>query len=174
MQPDKMQAELDKVVSALGDFYARESQLFERDLGERTFAHRLAVHVEKQFGGWDVDCDYNRLGERRLRLPTGTIISTDDGHGKSVFPDIVVHHRAVPENLLAIEVRKATNHLPPEHDQHKLRGLTDPHLWFAYQIGVFVTLAKNSVAASEVYVGGALDQPLSRWFSARLRDAGLG
>src|ERR1700722_15094223 len=121
--PPEMQAELDMVVSALTDFYARESQLFERDLGERTFAHRLAVHVEKQFGGWDVDCDYNRLGERRLRLPTATIISTDDGSGKSVFPDIVVHHRAIPENLLAIEVRKATNHLPPEHDQHKLRGL---------------------------------------------------
>jgi hypothetical protein len=174
MRPEKTQAELDKVVRALGDFYARESYLFEKDLGERTFAHRLAVHVEKHFGGWDVDCDYNRLGERRLRLPKGTITSTDDGSGKSVFPDIVVHHRAIPENLLAIEVRKATNHLPPEHDQHKLRGLTDPHLWFAYRIGVLVTLAQNNVAASEVYVGGAVDPALSRWFSGRLRAAGLG
>ena len=174
MQPEKIQAELDKVVSALRDFYARESQLFEKDLGERTFNHRLAVHVEKQFGEWDVDCDYNRLGERMLRLPRGTIISTDDGDGKSVFPDIAVHHRAIPENLLVIEVRKATNHQPPEHDQHKLRGLTDPHLWFAYQIGVLVTLAKNSVASSEVYVGGAINPALSRWFSRRLKDAGLG
>jgi hypothetical protein len=173
MQPDKMQAELDKVVSALGDFYARESLLFEKDLGERTFSHRLAVQVEKQFGGWDVDCDYNRLGERRLRLPAGTVISTDDGNGKSVFPDIVVHHRAIPENLIAIEVRKATNHLPPEHDQHKLRGLTDPHLWFAFQMGVMVTLAKNHVVTSEVYVGGAVDPALSRWFSWRLEAAGL-
>ena len=174
MQPEKIQAELDKVVSALGDFYARESQLFEKDLGEHTFNHRLAVHVEKQFGGWDVDCDYNRLGERMLRLPRGTIISTDDGNGKSVFPDIVVHHRTIPESLLAIEVRKATNHQPPEHEQHKLRGLTDPHLWFAYQIGVLVTLAKTNVASSEVYVGGAINPALSRWFSRRLKDAGLG
>ena len=148
--------------------------MFEKDPGERTFSHRLAVHVERQFDGWDVDCDYNRLGERRLRLPTGTIISTDDFSGKSVFPDIVVHHRAIPENLLAIEVRKATNHQPPEHDQHKLRGLTDPHLWFAYQIGVMLTLAKDNVAASEVYVGGAVDPALSRWFSGRLKAAGLG
>jgi hypothetical protein len=170
----EMQAELEKIVSALSDFYARESQLFEKDLGERTFAHRLAVHVEKQFGGWDVDCDYNRLGERTLRLPTATIISTDDGNGKSVFPDIVVHHRAIPENLLAIEVRKATNHLAPEHDQHKLRGLTDPHLWFAYQIGVLVSLAKDNIASSEVYTGGAIDPALSRFFSQRLKDAGLG
>jgi hypothetical protein len=174
MQPEKVQAELEKVVSALGDFYAREGQLFEKDLGERTFAHRLAVHVERQFGGWDVDCDYNRLGERRLRLPTGTIISTDDGSGKSVFPDIVVHHRAIPENLLAIEVSKATNHQSPEHDQHKLRGLTGPHLWFAFQIGVLVTLAKDNVASSEVYVGGAVNGALSRWFSQRLKEVGLG
>jgi hypothetical protein len=174
MQPEKIQAELEKIVAALGDFYAREGQLFESDPGERSFSHRFAVHVERQFDGWDVDCDYNRLGERRLRLPTGTIISTDDSSGKSVFPDIVVHHRAVPENLLAIEVRKATNPLPPEHDQHKLRGLTDPHLWFAYQIGVLVTLAKDNVAAPEVYVGGALDPVLSRWFSGRLKAAGLG
>src|SRR6202162_38199 len=109
MQPEKMQAELEKVVSALEDFYARESQVFEKDLGERTFNHRLAGHGEKQFDGWDVDCDYTRLGERMLRLPRGTIISTDDGNGKSVFPDIVVHQRAIPENLLAIAVRKAPN-----------------------------------------------------------------
>ena len=173
MQPEKMQAELDKVVSALEDFYARETQLFERDLGERTFNHRLAVHVEKQFDGWDVDCDYNRLGERMLRLPRGTIISTDDGNGKSVFPDIVVHHRAIPENLLAIEVRKATNHQPPEHDQHKLHALTDPHLWFAYWIGVYLVLGKKSVV-SDVYVGGVIDGPLSAWLSGRLKDAGLG
>ena len=70
-----MQAELNKVVAAVGEFYARETFLFEKDVGERTLTHRLAVHIEKQFPGWDVDCDYNRLGERTLRLPKGTIVS---------------------------------------------------------------------------------------------------
>ena len=31
-------------------------------------------------------------------------------------------------------------HQPIEHDHHKLRGLTDPHLWFAYRIGVLSKL----------------------------------
>jgi hypothetical protein len=123
-----MQAELDKVVGALGAFYARETHLLEKDLGERTLTHRLAVYLESRFTGWDVDCDYNRLGERRLRLPKGSIVSTDDDSGKSVYPDIVVHRRAVPENLLAIELRKADSHQPPDHDRHKLRAMTDPHL----------------------------------------------
>jgi len=126
-----MQTELNKIVAALQEFYAREAFLLEKDLGERTLTHRLAVHCEKQFSGWDVDCDFNRLGERTLRLPHGTIVSTDDHLGKSVYPDIVVHQREIPNNLLAIEIRKSTNHQPLEHDQHKLKALTDPHLWFA-------------------------------------------
>jgi hypothetical protein len=168
-----MQTELNKVVTALGEFYARETSLFEKDPGERTLTHRLAVHLEKQFGGWDVDCDYSRLGERTLRLPKGSIVSTDDHLGKSVYPDIVVHQRDIPNNLLAIEVRKASNHQPPEHDQQKLRALTDPHLWFAYRIGAFLTLGKKSVTSSEVYVGGAIDKPLSLWLGERLKDVGL-
>jgi len=169
----EMQAELNKVVGALKEFYAHETHLFERDLGERTLTHRLAVQVEKQFPGWEVDCDYNRLGERTLRLPKGTIVSTDDEIGKSIYPDIVVHQREIPNNLLAIEVRKASNHQPPEHDQHKLRALTDPHLWFAYRIGVLLALGRKNVTASEVYVGGVHDRPLSGWLAGRLKEAGL-
>src|SRR3954452_11826507 len=170
----RMHAELDKVLAALARFYRRESYLFEHDLGERTLTHRLAVHVEYQFPGWEVDCDYDRLGERTLRLPHGTIVSTDDHLAKSVYPDIVVHQREIPNNLLAIEVRKAANHQPLEHDQHKLRALTDPHLWFAYWIGVLVTLGKHHVTASEVYTSGVVDRSLSGWFSERLKEAGLG
>jgi hypothetical protein len=168
-----MQTELNKVVAALEEFYAHETYLLEKDLGERALTHRLAVHVEKQFPGWDVDCEYDRLGERTLRLPRGTIVSTDDHLGKSVYPDIVVHQREIPNNLLAIEVRKATNHQPPEHDQHKLQALTDPHLWFAYWIGVLLTLARRSVTSSEVYVGGVVDRPMSAWLTGRLKDIGL-
>ena len=139
-----VQAELDKVVRALGEFYGRETHLLDKD-----------------------------LGERRLRLPKGSIVSTDDDSGKSVFPDIVVHRRSVPENLLAIELRKAANHQPVEHDQHKLRAMTDPHLWHAFHAGLLLTLERKNVAVSEVYVGGLVDAPLSGWFLLRLREAGL-
>ena len=169
-----MQTELSKVVTALREFYAQEGFLFEKDLGERTLTHRFAVHLERQFSGWAVDCDYDRLGERTLRLPHGTIVSTDDHLAKSIYPDVVVHRREVPSNLLAIEIRKASNHQPFEHDQHKLRALTDPHVWFAYWGGVLLVLARKSIASSEVYVGGVVDRPLSAWFAERLKEVGLG
>jgi hypothetical protein len=165
----EVEAELDKVVRALGEFYARETHLLDKDLGERVLTHRLAVHLEHQFAGWDVDCDYNRLGERRLKLPRGSIVSTDDDSGKSVFPDIVVHHRAIPENLLAIEIRKAANHQPIEHDRHKLRALTDPHLWFAYRIGLLLVLGRTRVASVEVFAGGEADPSSSGRFNGRLQ-----
>jgi hypothetical protein len=169
-----MRAELVKVVKAIEEFYAREGLLFDKDLGERALTHRMAVYLERQFDGWEVDCDYNRLGERLLKMPHGTIVSTDDELGKSIFPDIVVHRRTVPENLLAMEVRKASNHQPIEHDQHKLRGMTDPLLWFAYRVGVLLVLGKGKVKSSDVFLGGVIDRELSDWFAGRLRDKGLG
>jgi len=168
-----MQTELNKLIAALQEFYVRETFILERDVGERALTHRLAVLVEKQFSGWEVDCEYDRLGERTLRLPKGSIASTDDHLGKSIYPDIVVHRRDIPNNLLAIEVRKATNLQPIGHDQHKLQAMTDPHLWFAFSMGVFVTLAKRNVSFSEVYVGGAIERPASIWFAERLKETGL-
>ncbi len=168
-----MQTELNKVITALHEFYASEAFLLEKEAGERALTHRLAVQLEKQFPGWEIDCEYDRLGDRTLRLPHGTIVSTDDHLPKSIYPDIVVHQRAIPNNLLAVEVRKSANHQPIEHDQQKLRALTDPHLWFAYWIGVLLTLGKTQVTTSEVYTSGVFDQAQSVWFAGRLKDAGL-
>jgi hypothetical protein len=168
-----MQTELNKVVTALAEFYAREAFLLDLDAGERALTHRLAVQFEKQFPGWEIDCEFDRLGDRTLRLPRASIVSTDDHLARSIYPDIVVHQRAIPKNLLAVELRKSTNHQPVEHDRHKLRALTDPNLWFAYWIGVLLTLGRTHVTVSEVYASGAPDAALSAWFATRLRDAGL-
>ena len=168
-----MQTVLNKVIAALREFYAHEVFLLEKDAGERALMHRLAVHLEWQFPGWETDCEYDRLGDRTLRLPRGTIVSTDDHLGKSIYPDIVVHQRAIPNNLLAVEVRKSANHQPLDHDRHKLRAMTDPHLWFAYWIGVLLTLDKKQVTTTEIYTSGGFDQPLSGWFAGQLKDAGL-
>jgi hypothetical protein len=52
-------------------------------------------------------------------------------------------------------------------------ALTDPHLWFAYWIGLLLTLGKQTVTASEVYVGGVIDPALTAWFASRLKEARL-
>jgi hypothetical protein len=169
-----MRTELDKIVAAVKEFYAREAFLFEHDLGERALAHRLAVHVERQFPDFEADCDFDRLGPRTLNMPRGSIVSTDDHLGKSIYPDIVVHQRSVPSNLIAIEVRKTSNHQPLEHDRQKLRALTDPHIWFAYWIGVLLTLGKTGVASAEIYASGKNDPEMSAVLAGLLKQAGIG
>jgi hypothetical protein len=76
-----------------------------------------------------------------------------------------VHRRAVPENLLAVEVRKATNHQPIEHDHHKLRGLTDPHLWFATASGVLLVFGQGTGQAIRrlIRVSPGRDRPGAVW-----------
>ncbi|MEB2597996.1 hypothetical protein SOP69_11200, partial [Corynebacterium amycolatum] len=93
--------------------------------------------------------------------------------GKSIYPDIVVHQRDIPNNLLAIELRKDSNHQPLDHDQRKLAALTDPNVWFAYAMGVLVIVGPNGVSFSEVYAGGAIDHATSRWFAERVQESGL-
>jgi hypothetical protein len=40
-----------------------EQPLLDFDLvHERSTAHRLAVHLDHQFPGWNVDCEYDRDG----------------------------------------------------------------------------------------------------------------
>jgi hypothetical protein len=51
--------------------------------------------------------------------------------------------------------------------------MTDPHVWFAYWIGVLLVLDKHGVTMSEVYVSGIVDQAQSLWFAERLAESGL-
>jgi hypothetical protein len=46
---------------------ARDLELLEDGPSERAVAHRLAVYLEEQFAGRDVDCDFNRQGEEKKR-----------------------------------------------------------------------------------------------------------
>jgi hypothetical protein len=132
------------------------------------------MHVEGQFPDFEADCDFDRLGPRTLNMPHGSIVSTDDHLGKSVYPDIVVHQRSVPNNLITIEVRKTSNHQPMEHDRQKLRALTDPHIWFAYWIGILLTLGKNGVASAEIYASGKHDPEMSGVLAELLKEADIG
>ncbi len=122
-----MQAELNKVVAALREFYARETHLLEKDLGERTLTHRLggasgkAVCRTGRSIAITTGSASARCGCQRAASSRPTIISESP-----CYPDIVVHQRDIPNNLLAIEVRKASNHQPLEHDRHKLRGADRP------------------------------------------------
>lgn len=124
----------ERVLQALDMVYARDGMLLQGDSSEWSIAHRLAVYIEGQFPGWNVDCEFNRQG------PKGEV--KRQAGGNSVRPDIIVHHRGRPErehNLLAIELKKGSS----EPDQGKAREYTAPPNGarrFQYQFGLTLAL----------------------------------
>jgi len=88
-----------RLAYALTCFYTLDHYLIEKRIGEWSISHRVALYLESQFPGWNVDCEFNR---------DGTNPKLADSFQGSKRPDIIVHCRG-PEgpNLLAIEVKKS-------------------------------------------------------------------
>ena len=141
-----MQTELDKVVAALAGV------LRARDLPARAGSRRARADASaggasgKAVSGWRGRL---RLRPARRAAPCGCRTARSSRptitSAKSIYPDIVVHQRDDPRTICSrSRCGKPANHQPPEHDRHKLRALTDPHLWFAYWIGVYLMLGRRT------------------------------
>ena len=101
------------------------------DIHERATAHRLAVHMEKLFLGWNIDCEYNRDKDIVKKLK-------DTGNTDRIFPDIIVHKRGEPINLLIIELKKNNAEDPCDHK--KLTLFTSQNGKYKYQLGLYVNI----------------------------------
>lgn len=84
---------LEAAASAIETFVESEHELFTVDVNERSLSARLAIHLQHRFPEWDVDCEYNRLGDRIKRLPQPGETRTDDPQGRTIYPDIIAHRR---------------------------------------------------------------------------------
>ena len=113
-----------RVENAVASFNATECGFIGRDPSERALTHRFAVHLERQFQGWDVDCEYNRdgIGPKELNLPDQRDISSDETEARTVFPDIIVHKRGSSDNLLVLEAKKVSTRHRGLDDKVKLQA----------------------------------------------------
>ncbi len=88
------------VTHAISEFARHDMALLHVKVQEETLAHRVAVYIERHLQGWHVDCEYNR-NLRRAKMRA-------DGNSR-MRPDIIAHIRNSPENLLVVEIKKATH-----------------------------------------------------------------
>ncbi|MFA5331342.1 MAG: hypothetical protein WC342_03085 [Methanoregula sp.] len=137
----------ERVTHALDDFKKQDFQLLELRADERAATHRIACYLQTYFPGWDVDCEYNRRG-RDLKEQAGRLVR----------PDIIVHHRGIPENLLCIEAKKEGELL--DRDKEKLKKFTDPLGKDKYQFGLLLVLSLDApyVIKGEWYQNGKMSQ----------------
>lgn len=138
---------------SLKDLTSKDGKLLYLGANERSITHRLAYHLEKHLRQkynvekLSVDCEYNRetnspATAKRIRDITQSLleedpkISFDDTTGRTVFPDIIIHERGEPKNMLVIEAKKGNR--PSDADILKLIAFTDPRGEFQYRFGVFL------------------------------------
>ncbi len=99
--------------------------LMEINANERSISCKLAGYLQKEFPEWDVDCEYNR-DKDQVKLRS----NNSDGF----IPDIIVHIRGKPDNLLVIEVKKSNGDYNDE--EKRLEEATSGH--FKYTLGIYV------------------------------------
>ncbi len=142
-----------RIISAIVNLYRYDRELIEINANERSITHKLAEHLQREFPHWHVDCEYNRLGRdiKKLNLNFDNI-QADDLEAKTIFPDIIVHHRCTRDNLLVIEVKKAdieTN----TYDEEKLLAFGQDEN-YRYRFGLFLRLGSNGCKEVQFYIEG--------------------
>lgn len=97
----------------------KDGYLLKVDANERSITHRLAIHLESVFPGYNVDCEYNRNGiDPKILINFKKETNSDDTSGKTVYPDIIIHHRGENSNFIVIEAKKISNR--DDSDKEKL------------------------------------------------------
>jgi hypothetical protein len=120
--------------------YRREARPLQWDAAERSFVHRLAVHMEKLFRGWNVDCEYNKDGDF-TKLLMGIKECKKQKKTNKVFPDIIVHKRNTRRraaNLLVVEVKNKSDR--DVCDNRKLELFTSASRRYRYQLGLYINI----------------------------------
>lgn len=144
----------DKVDIAVERLLRRDAFLFAKDVNERSISHRLACYLQDLFDDWEVDCEYNRDHDdpkllKRLRISSERV-DPDDIQARTVFPDIIVHHRGTNNNLLVIEIKKTTNPLADDFDIEKLKEFKcQLHYSYALFLRFKARRAKTGVAKKQ-------------------------
>lgn len=140
--PDQAAAEA--LYAAVKTLFDRDAFLFRADANERSITHQLAAYLAPHFPNWHVDCEYNRDGfdPKMVDLADGDD-APDETDGSRVYPDIIVHHRGKPENLLVIEVKKSTSSRSDQGDLAKLQALREQ---LGYRHSVFIRFGCGTAA----------------------------
>ena len=126
------------VEDAIAALQGEEPPLDFHIVHERSTAHRLAMHLEPHFPGWNIDCEYDRYGDVK-KLLEGVRVCDEQRKTDRIFPDVIVHHRTqhgIGHNLLVIEMKKDAER--DRCDFAKLQGMTDLQGAFCYQLGLYI------------------------------------
>ncbi len=145
-----------KIRRSLRQLQQSDKYLLNINASERSITHILAIYLKKEFTDLDVDCEYNREGDKPKKYQeiVNEIncigIRVDDIEARTAFPDIIVHKRGNnDDNLLVIEVKKLSGNPNPidSIDEQKLRAFLDKdQLDYKYGLGLQIPVGLRNTA----------------------------
>jgi hypothetical protein len=139
------------VSAAIAALCADDRHLLDANASERSMSHMLAVHLISRFPGYEIDCEYNRDGfdVKKLMLSDRSV-TVDQLDAVTVFPDIIVHKRGrQDQNLLVLEMKKASSAVAHDHDMEKLSAFKS-ELKYRFAALVVIGLLKSGQLIQEV------------------------
>ena len=128
-----------------------DHHLLDADTSERSLSHRLAIHMIDRFLDYEIDCEYNRDGfdVKKLSLSSRRV-HDDQLDAVTVFPDIIVHKRGHRNNnLLVIEIKKASSLVSHNYDLEKLKAFK-VELNYTFAAHVVIGFLKNGKLINDV------------------------
>lgn len=129
------------VHEALNLLFEKDGQLLVINASEQAIAAKLAQYLQPHFPAHNVDVEYNRMGDAPKRVAwSGTL--------EDVFPDIIVHARITDTNILAIELKKDSNHEKKDKDILKLEAYRR-ELGYAHALFVRIGVGNSAGTVSE-------------------------
>jgi hypothetical protein len=101
------------VADAIRRLFEEQIAYLRRDVKEETIAARLAAHLTPHFAGYDIDVEYNKMGDAPKQVAWNE-------KPEFVYPDIIVHRAGTTTNILVMELKKDSNPKSKDDDIRKL------------------------------------------------------
>ena len=115
--------------------FQNDGNLLSVNASEQAIAARFAGYLQGHFPGYNVDVEYNRMGDAPK-----TVAWSDKP--ERVYPDIIVHRRRTNTNVLAIELKKTSN---PEGKANDLLKLAAYRRELGYLHALFLRLGVGDI-----------------------------
>jgi len=141
------------------NFINTDGHLFREDLSERTLCGALMLHIrdlmkkDMAFDGYHVDVEYNR-NEGDIKTLSNS----------NIFCDLIVHRCGEQDNLIALEMKKATNSSKSKgSDLKRLEELTSEQNGYKYVLGIYYKINhEKQCIMIKYYTSGAEKSEYSR------------
>ena len=162
-----------RAIIAICRLYCHDQDLLDVGVNERSLTHKLAEYLQDEFPEWHVDCEYNRRHDQVKRLHfEGGDIRADDTEYRAIVPDIIVHRRQTDQNLIVLEVKKASGS-KGTRDFKKLKSFSvEPE--YRYRLGLFLRIGKNFDPKLQVFREGQKVGSWTKDLKRVLRGLGYG